>query len=116
MKCSHVSVRVGGVRLNTDKAVVHSEEGHLTGLVQQVGKSYEGVGRVQVQDEHRGDERHSLHLRTETEKCPLVEQKRTEPFVSVSQCLLTIRNGVYGQTSLHVSGGLGSAQEVTLIF
>lgn len=52
---------------STDKAVVNSEEGHLTGLVEQVGKSDEGVGRVQVEDEHRGDERHSLHLSTQRE-------------------------------------------------
>ena len=42
--------------------MVHSEEGHLTGLVQQVGESYEGVRRVQVEDQHRRDERHALHL------------------------------------------------------
>lgn len=48
----------------TDEAVVHSEERHLTGLVEQVGKSYEGVGRVQIQDEHSSDERHALHLNT----------------------------------------------------
>lgn len=44
--------------------MVDSEEGHLTGLVEQVGKSYEGVRCVQVQDEHCCDERHSLHLHT----------------------------------------------------
>lgn len=48
----------------TDEAVVHSEERHLTGLVEQVGKSYEGVGCVQIQDEHSSDERHPLHLNT----------------------------------------------------
>lgn len=52
----------------TDKAVVDSEEGHLTGFVEQVGKSYEGIGRVQVQDQHCCDERHSLHLNTHTKQ------------------------------------------------
>lgn len=51
----------------TDKAVVNSEEGHLTGLVEQVGKSYKGIGCVQVQDQHCCDERHSLHLNTHTQ-------------------------------------------------
>lgn len=50
----------------TDKAVVDSEEGHLTGLVEQVGKSYKGISCVQVQDQHCCDERHSLHLHTQT--------------------------------------------------
>lgn len=49
------------------KAVVDSEEGHLTRLVEQVGKSYEGVGRVQVQDQHCSNEWHSLHLNTHTQ-------------------------------------------------
>lgn len=49
--------------LFTYKAVVDSEKGHLTGLVEQVGKSYEGIGCVQVQDEHSSDEGHSLHLK-----------------------------------------------------
>lgn len=50
----------------TDKAVVHSEEGHLTRFVEQVGERDEGIGRVQVEDEHRRDERHSLHLQRQT--------------------------------------------------
>lgn len=49
--------------LFTYKAVVNPEKGHLTGLVEQVGKSYEGIGCVQVQDEHSSDEGHSLHLK-----------------------------------------------------
>lgn len=49
---------------STHKAVVHSEEGHLTGLVEQVGESDEGVGRVHVEDQHGRDEGHALHLNT----------------------------------------------------
>lgn len=52
--------------LFTYKAVVNPEKGHLTGLVEQVGKSYEGIGCVQVQDEHSSDEGHSLHLKKHT--------------------------------------------------
>lgn len=50
------------VYMCTNKAVVHSEEGHLTRLIEQVGERYEGIGRVQVEDEHCSDEGHSLHL------------------------------------------------------
>lgn len=57
----------------TDKAVVDPEEGHLTGLVEQVGEGYEGIGCVQVQYQHCCDERHSLHLNT----CQLVSMKLT---------------------------------------
>lgn len=58
-------------RVCTDKAVVHPEEGHLAGLVEQVGEGDEGVGRVQVEDQHGGDERHALHLNTDTRSSPL---------------------------------------------
>lgn len=43
--------------------VVHSEESHLTRFIQEVGESDEGVGFLQVQDQHGGDERHALHLK-----------------------------------------------------
>ena len=47
--CAHVCVC-------TNKAVVDSEEGHLTGLVEQVGESNKSVSCVQVQDQHCGNE------------------------------------------------------------
>lgn len=56
----------------TDKAVVHPEEGHLAGLVEQVGEGDEGVGRVQVEDQHGRDERHALHLNTDIRRSPLL--------------------------------------------
>lgn len=43
--------------------MVHSEERHLTGFVQQVGKGDEGVGLLQVEDQNGSDKRHSLDLR-----------------------------------------------------
>lgn len=55
----------------TDKAVVHPEEGHLAGLVEQVGEGDEGVGRVQVEDQHCRDERHALHLNTDITRSPV---------------------------------------------
>lgn len=42
--------------------MVHSEEGHLTGFVEQVGEGDEGVGFLQVQDENCSDEGHALDL------------------------------------------------------
>lgn len=54
----------------TDKAVVHPEEGHLAGLVEQVGEGDKGVGRVQVEDQHRRDEGHALHLNTDIRMSP----------------------------------------------
>lgn len=43
--------------------MVDSEEGHLTGFIEQVGKGDEGLGLLQVEDEHSSDEGHALHLK-----------------------------------------------------
>ena len=44
------------------QVMVHSEEGHLTGLVEKVSEGDEGIGLLQVQDQHCGDEGHALDL------------------------------------------------------
>lgn len=43
--------------------VVDSEEGHLTGFIEQVGEGDEGFGLLQVEDQHSSDERHALDLK-----------------------------------------------------
>lgn len=50
--------------------VVDSEERHLTRFVEQVGEGDEGFGLLQVEDEHGGDERHALDLKTRTRPEP----------------------------------------------
>lgn len=52
--------------MRAHKLMVHSEEGHLAGLVEQVGEGDEGLGLLQVQNEDGGDERHALDLQQET--------------------------------------------------
>ncbi len=42
--------------------VVHSEESHLTGFVEEVGEGDESVGLLQVENQHRSYEGHSLNL------------------------------------------------------
>lgn len=53
-------------RASTHKAMVHPEERHLTGLIQEVRKGDEGVGSVQVQAQHCSYEGHALHLQEGT--------------------------------------------------
>lgn len=43
--------------------LVHTKEGQLTGPIEQVGKADEGVGHVQVEQQHGRQEGHALHLR-----------------------------------------------------
>lgn len=57
--------------------MVDSEEGHLTGFIEQVGEGDEGVSLLQVEDEHSGDEGHALHLNTPRTQTPDQHQRRT---------------------------------------
>lgn len=50
-------------RASLYQLVVNSEEGHLTGFIEQVGEGDEGLGLLQVEDEHSSNEGHTLHLR-----------------------------------------------------
>lgn len=52
-------------RSGLHQVVVNSEEGHLTGLVEQVGEGDEGLGLLQIEDEDGGDEGHALNLEKE---------------------------------------------------
>lgn len=44
--------------------MVHSEEGHLTGLVEEIGEGDESVGLLQVENQHSSNEGHALNLQT----------------------------------------------------
>lgn len=48
--------------------VVHPEEGHLAGLVKEVGEGNEGVGLFQVEDQHSCYEGHALDLRSKVKR------------------------------------------------
>lgn len=50
---------------DTYKAMVHSEKRHLTGFIQKIRESNEGICSVQVQDQHCRYEGHALNLRGE---------------------------------------------------
>ena len=50
------------MRRSRHQFVVHSEERHLAGLVEQVGEGDEGLGLLQVKDEDGSDEGHALNL------------------------------------------------------
>lgn len=50
-------------RTSLHQFVVNSEEGHLTGLVEQVGEGDEGLGLLQIEDEDGSDEGHALNLK-----------------------------------------------------
>ena len=62
--------------------MVHSEERHLTGFIEQVGEGDEGFGLLQVEDEHSSDEGHALDLKHRSQ----ISTEDTQLCINIHQC------------------------------